>query len=155
MFTDLIDNINAAKSTTGMNYLLEEIRLANTEVKENIRTVCEWFSLKKSVDFESIELDKLIRLAERCFKQINSCDIEIHVESHLNHKIDGGQLYALVFCILNCFNNSYKYSSENRDIIKAQKIKVIGTCKICTHSNLLRKIIGCKININELTAKLN
>ncbi|WP_407258251.1 hypothetical protein [Klebsiella quasipneumoniae] len=46
LFTDLIDNINAAKSTTGMNYLLEEIRLANTEVKENIRTVCEWFSLK-------------------------------------------------------------------------------------------------------------
>lgn len=25
LFTDLIDNINAAKSTTGMNYLLEEI----------------------------------------------------------------------------------------------------------------------------------
>ena len=40
-----------------------------------------------------------------------------------------------------------EYSSENRDIIKAQKIKVIGTCKICTHSNLLRKIIGYKINI--------
>lgn len=136
LFTDLIDNINAAKSTTGMNYLLEEIRLANTEVKENIRTVCEWFSLKKSVDFESIELDKLIRLAERCFKQINSCDIEIHVESHLNHKIDGGQLYALVFCILNCFNNSYKYSSENRDIY----VEITGEESKCFSIKILNEI---------------
>lgn len=136
LFSELIDNINTAKSTTGMNDLLEEIRVANTEVKENIRTVCEWFSLRKSVDFENIELDKLIRLSERCFKQINNCDIEVVVESNLNYKIDGRQLYALVFCILNCFNNSFKYSSGDRSIY----VKIDGEDNKCFSITITNEI---------------
>lgn len=39
--------------------------------------------------------------------------------------------------------------------MNTQKIKVIGTCKICIHSNLSRKIIGCNTNIEKLITKLS
>lgn len=116
MFSLLIDNINNSKGGTSLSDLIEELQLANTEVKECIRTVCEWFSFRKSTHFESIEVKKLIVLAERCFKQINNCDIKINVNSDINKMIDGKYLYSLVFTMINCFNNSFKYMDSSKTI---------------------------------------
>ncbi|WP_255434346.1 hypothetical protein [Pantoea sp. WMus005] len=116
MFSLLIENINISKGGTSMSHLIEELQMANTEVKECIRTVCEWFSFKKSTHFESIEVKKLIMLADRCFKQINNCDIRINVSSEITQMIEGKHLYALVFTMINCFNNSFKYMDGSKTI---------------------------------------
>lgn len=116
LFSTLIDDITESKRGTSLSDLLSEIRLANTEVKEDIRTVCEWFSFKKSVEFESFEIEKSILLAERCFKQINNCDININIETNAEITIEGSHLYPLVFTYINCFNNSFKYSHSDKDI---------------------------------------
>ncbi len=116
LFSNLIDEINERKQGASLSDLFREIRLANTEVKEDIRTVCEWFSFKKNVEFKSFEIEKSILLAERCFKQINNCDMKINITKKSEITIEGRHLYALVFTFINCFNNSYKYSENNSDI---------------------------------------
>lgn len=116
LFSNLIDEINERKHGTSLSDLFREIRLANTEVKEDIRTVCEWFSFKKNVEFESFEIVKSILLAERCFKQINNSDMKVNINKNSEITIEGHHLYALVFTFINCFNNSYKYSDNNSDI---------------------------------------
>ncbi|WP_259510472.1 hypothetical protein [Shewanella baltica] len=124
LFSMLIDDINEHKSGTSLRDLLEEIKLANTEVKEDVRTVCEWFSFKKSTEFESFEVKKSIKLAEKCFKQINNCDIDILINSETDNMVEGKHLYAIVFAMINCFNNCYKYACGNKRI----SVNVSGFC---------------------------
>ncbi len=116
LFSKLLEEINIHKQGTGLIDLLNQIRLANTEVKEDIHTICEWFSFKKSIDFESFELQQSVKLAERCFKRINNCNIDININSDSNFTVDGTHLYAIVFTMINCFNNAFKYSSSNESI---------------------------------------
>lgn len=117
LFSKLLEEINLNKQGTGLIDLLNQIRLANTEVKEDIHTICEWFSFKKSIDFESFELQQSVKLAERCFKQINNCNIDININSDSNLTVvDGTHLYAIVFTMINCFDNAFKYSSSNESI---------------------------------------
>ncbi|MFM1702551.1 hypothetical protein ACJ5ZS_16220 [Aeromonas salmonicida] len=116
LFSKLLEEINIHKQGTGLIDLLNQIRLANTEVKEDIHTICEWFSFKKSIDFESFELQQSVKLAERCFKQINNCNIDININSDSNFTVDGTHLYAIVFTMINCFNNAFKYSSSSESI---------------------------------------
>ncbi|MBH2706291.1 hypothetical protein V1234_07990 [Serratia marcescens] len=122
LYAELIESINQAKRGASMSDLLDEIRLSNTEVKEHIRTVCEWFSLKKTTKLESIELEKLIHLAVKCFQQINNCEINIEIKKESKHYIPGTHLYVLVLCLINFLNNSYKFSKDNR----AVKINISG-----------------------------
>ncbi|HBL8184031.1 TPA: hypothetical protein LTT24_004549, partial [Enterobacter cloacae] len=79
LYSELIESINQAKRGTSMSDLLDEIKLSNTEVNEHVRTVCEWFSLKKSTQLEKIELEKLVQLAIKCFQQINNCEINVKI----------------------------------------------------------------------------
>ncbi|MEZ8260348.1 hypothetical protein AB6C49_23705 [Vibrio cyclitrophicus] len=118
LFSVLIDDITDGKRRTSMSDLLSEIRVANTEVKEDIRTVCEWFSFKKDLGFSSFEIRQAILLSERCFNQINNCDIKIEVinETESTITVRGEHLYAIVFMLINCFNNSYKYSSRSSEV---------------------------------------
>ncbi|EUC90806.1 TPA: hypothetical protein ACXE54_000510 [Klebsiella michiganensis] len=116
LYSELIDSITVAKRGTSMSTLLDEIRLSNTEVKENIRTVCEWFSLKKTTLLETIELEKLIHLAIKCFQQINNCEINLSINKNSKNYIPGSHIYALVLCLINCLNNSYKYSDKDLNV---------------------------------------
>jgi hypothetical protein len=84
-----------------MSDLLDEIKLSNTEVNEHVRTVCEWFSLKKSTQLEKIELEKLVQLAIKCFQQINNCEINVKINKVDNYYIPGSHLYVLVLCLIN------------------------------------------------------
>lgn len=113
LFAELIESINQSKRGASMSDLLDEIRLSNTEVKEHIRTVCEWFSLKKNTRLENIELEKLIHLAVKCFQQINNCEINVEIKKESKHYIPGSHLYVLVLCLINFLNNSYKFSKDN------------------------------------------
>ncbi|KMK83033.1 histidine kinase [Pectobacterium brasiliense] len=122
LFSELIESINQAKRGTSMSSLLDEIQLSNTEVKEHIRTVCEWFSLKKNIHLEKIELEKLIHLAVKCFQQINNCDIKMEIQKDFKYFISGTHLYVLVLCLINFLNNSYKFSKENLSV----KMKISG-----------------------------
>lgn len=122
LYSELLESINQAKRGTSMSDLLEEIRLSNTEVKEHIRTVCEWFSLKKTTRLENIELEKLIHLAVKCFQQINNCEINVKINKESKHYIPGSHLYVLVLCLINFLNNSYKFSKDDL----AVKINISG-----------------------------
>jgi hypothetical protein len=113
LYSELIESINQAKRGTSMSDLLDEIKLSNTEVNEHVRTVCEWFSLKKSTQLEKIELEKLVQLAIKCFQQINNCEINVKINKVDNYYIPGSHLYVLVLCLINFLNNSYKFSKDN------------------------------------------
>ncbi|WP_345856068.1 hypothetical protein [Shewanella algae] len=116
LFSLLIEEINENKCGASLSDLLEQIKLANTEVKEEIKTVCGWFSLRKSTEFKSFDIMKTIKLAEKCFKQINNCKIEMSISSSSKGLVEGNHLYALVFTLINCFDNCYKYSSGESKI---------------------------------------
>ncbi|WP_285131012.1 hypothetical protein [Leclercia adecarboxylata] len=113
LYSELIESINQAKRGTSMSDLLDEIKLSNTEVNEHVRTVCEWFSLKKSTQLENIELEKLVQLAIKCFQQINNCEINVKINKVDKYYIPGSHLYVLVLCLINFLNNSYKFSKDN------------------------------------------
>ncbi|MGM5531577.1 hypothetical protein ACP3UV_17175 [Mixta calida] len=113
LYSELLESIIHAKRGASMSDLLDEIRLSNTEVKEHVRTVCEWFSLKKTTRLDSIELEKLVHLAIKCFQQINNCEINVQIKKESNNFIPGTHLYVLVLCLINFLNNSYKFSKED------------------------------------------
>jgi hypothetical protein len=113
LFSKLIDDINTCKHGTALTDLFDQIRLANTEVKEDIRTVCEWFSIRKNTNIDSFELNKSIQLAEKCFHQISNANINVNINIKKNFYVDGSHLYALVLTFINCFNNCYKHAESN------------------------------------------
>ncbi|HIF9156399.1 TPA: hypothetical protein ACX6PJ_001013 [Photobacterium damselae] len=112
LFSKLIDDINNCKHGTALTDLFDEIRLANTEVKEDVRTVCEWFSIRKNTDVDSFEISKTVQLAERCFHKISNVNINVHINIKKNFLVDGSHLYALVLTFINCFNNCFKHASS-------------------------------------------
>lgn len=112
LFSNLIDDINLCKHGTALSDLFDEIRLANTEVKEDIRTVCEWFSIRKNTDVDSFEISKSLKLAEKCVHQISNENIDIDINIKNDFCVEGSHLYALVFTFINCFNNSFKHASS-------------------------------------------
>ncbi|WP_073970220.1 hypothetical protein [Serratia ficaria] len=136
LYTDLLESISHARRGTSMSNLLEEIRISNTEVKEHIRTVCEWFSLKKSTRLDSIELEKLVHLAIKCFQQINNCEINVKINKASSHYIPGAHLYVLVLCLINFLNNSYKFSKENF----AVEIEISGNESGCFKISILNEM---------------
>lgn len=156
LFSELIEDINEVKGGTSMSDLLEEINVSNTEVKENIRTVCEWFSFKKSTHLDSIDLEKLVLLAEKCFKQINNINIDINIQVNQELQINGAHLYALVLCMINCFNNSYKYSIGELSISVVISGDEQGnfSLKIKNRLNSLAKIMLQDGKLTELAEKL-
>ncbi|PMP45045.1 hypothetical protein BCS86_00810 [Vibrio splendidus] len=121
LFSSLIEDINHCKHGTALSDLFSEIKLANTEVKEDIRTVCEWFSLRKNVEIDSFEIDKSVKLSERCFQQINNIDVNVDIDYEDSLFVEGSHLYALVFTFINCFNNCLKHSFGNSKIDVAIK----------------------------------
>lgn len=136
LYSDLLESISHARRGTSMSNLLEEIRISNTEVKEHIRTVCEWFSLKKSTHLNSIELEKLVHLAIKCFQQINNCEINVEIKKASSYYIPGTHLYVLVLCLINFLNNSYKFSKENF----AVKIEISGNESGCFKISILNEM---------------
>lgn len=118
LFSKLIDDVNHCKHGTALTDLFDQIKLANTEVKENIRTVCEWFSIRKNTDVDSFEISKSIQLAERCFHQISNANINIDIEIKQDFSVDGTHLYALVLTFINCFSNCFKHSSDSTKSIE-------------------------------------
>lgn len=136
LYSDLLESISHARRGTSMSNLLEEIRISNTEVKEHIRTVCEWFSLKKSTRLDSIELEKLVHLAIKCFQQINNCEIKVEINKASSYYIPGTHLYVLVLCLINFLNNSYKFSKENF----AVKIEISGNESGCFKISILNEM---------------
>nr|PMI84931.1 hypothetical protein BCU36_05145 [Vibrio lentus] len=162
IFSALIDDITEEKRGTAMSDLLSEIRVANTEVKEDIRTVCEWFSFKKDLGFSSFEIRQAILLSERCFNQINNCDIKIEIINDTESKITvrGEHLYAIVFMLINCFNNSYKYSSRYNEVyvhiseLDHEGFKVCIKNEICesTHEKLSDGLLSDIVcNLREMS----
>ncbi|EJP3283733.1 hypothetical protein NU207_002722 [Vibrio parahaemolyticus] len=113
LFSNLIDDISLCKHGTALTDLFDQIKLANTEVKEDIRTVCEWFSIRKNTDVDSFEISKSVQLAERCFHQISNANISVDINIKQNFCVDGSHLYALVLTFINCFNNCFKHSPNN------------------------------------------
>lgn len=122
LYSELISSISQAKRGTSMSDLLDEIQLSNTEVKEHIHTVCEWFALKKKNNLENIELEKLIHVSIKCFEQINNCKINVELEKFDDYYISGKHIYVLVLCIINFLNNSYKFSVDGLKV----KINISG-----------------------------
>lgn len=109
LFKELSSNITEAKQGTSLTDLFVAIRKANEAVKDDIKIVCEWFSLKTSTIEESLPIDNVIKIAEKCFNGCFSADNSIDVLIKDNLLIEASHVNPLVFTIINTLHNATKY----------------------------------------------
>jgi hypothetical protein len=113
LFKELTNNIIDVKKGTSLNDLFTAIRKANESIRDDVKIICEWFSLKTSVIEESLPIDNIIKIAETCFRECFSTSNLINVEIPENRLINASHVNPLAFALINIFHNATKYGSEN------------------------------------------
>ncbi|WP_323956207.1 hypothetical protein [Aeromonas caviae] len=118
IFNNLIKGITDKKRNASLTDLMEQIKTAQYETKESIKTACEWFNFKKDISFEPFPVEHLIKLATRCYSQISPTTISF-IHGNLSEQIrnvPGSHISAMVQTLINCFNNALKHGSERDKI---------------------------------------
>lgn len=118
IFIKLKEGVEQKKQAAPLGDLCSSVEITHNEIKEDIRTACEWFGLKECKEHESVPIEHLIRVSELCFKNSTSATMDIDISASCNRVVSGKHVSAVVLTIINCFNNSLKYG------IKTSGIKV-------------------------------
>jgi hypothetical protein len=116
LFNRLVSEINVAKHGAVLNDLFNSISIAKEGMKEDIKTVCEWFSLKSSKFVESYPLENVVQIAQTCLYKSFSKESQVCVLDNNDAKVDGSFVSAVVFSLINCFHNAMKYGIKKGDI---------------------------------------
>ncbi|MND19004.1 hypothetical protein D3C80_93030 [compost metagenome] len=118
IFNTLLSEINDKKRGTSLNDLTISVQQAQSDIKESIKSVCEWFNLRKDIEFEPSPIVDVVRLAQKCFEKISSSDIHysIKVYGECESEAQGGDISSLVKTLINCFNNSIENGINKNSI---------------------------------------
>ncbi|SIQ70179.1 hypothetical protein SAMN05880558_1059 [Aeromonas sp. RU39B] len=159
IFSTLLSDINYKKRGTSLNDLIISIQQAQSDVKESIRTVCEWFNLRKDIEFEPLPITDVVRLAQKCFEKISSSDIQFNIygQGESKGEVKGKDISSLVKALINCFNNSIEHGT-NKNLINVKTTSLSeNSFKVSIHNNIteVRKDELSSGLLNEIKEKLS
>ena len=116
LFLKLKEELHTAKKGTSLSELTDSISLVHNEIKEDVRTICEWFAIKSDVNYLPVPIESVVKIAENCFRQ------SFYFKENINIKVDGNVLvesnlvYSIVLALINCFSNGAKHGAADQPI---------------------------------------
>lgn len=118
IFNTLLEEIDDNKRGTSLNDLIKSIQQAQSDIKESIKSVCEWFNLRKDIEFEPCPIVDVVRLAQKCFEKISTSDIHFNIKECGGYETEtnGKDISSLVKTLINCFNNSIENGLNKNNI---------------------------------------
>lgn len=120
IITQLIFDINKSKRSASLSDLIIEIEQTKNSVKDNIKVVCEWFTVSNKKDIPDLLLDQVIKISEKCLCRQFKHKIKTYNGEQIN--ILGDHVAALVLSLINILNNALKHSINNTiDLIHEDK----------------------------------
>jgi hypothetical protein len=136
LFMKLRTDLDIAKRGTPLTELIDSISLVQNEIKEDVRTVCEWFAVKSEVNYLPVPIQSIVQIAENCFRQSFYFREKIDIKINGNVLVESDLVYSLVLALINCFSNGVKHGSTDQpisvvvDTEKENSFSVIITNKI-------------------------
>lgn len=126
LFRELTNNIIEARQGASLNDLLSSIRKSHESIKDDIKTISEWFSLKTSVVEGPLPIDNIFKIAKKCFRGCFSAQNNITLKVSEKSLIEASHVSPLVFTLINCFHNASKYGSKNCEVETKYEISPTG-----------------------------
>ncbi|MFZ8143638.1 hypothetical protein [Alteromonas macleodii] len=113
LFGRLLAELQNVRKGTQLAELFNAVNSAQEGIKDDIKIVCEWFSLKsKKIDTPFL-ITNVVDIAERCFKDCFNSENRIVKKINSVTLIDGSLISNLVFTLISCFHNVAKYGVIN------------------------------------------
>lgn len=112
----LVEDIIRNKKGASLTNLIQHIGVCRDELKENINTACEWFTLIERVDLIDATLARIVGLATRCYSQVNSNDHTVLTSIKNDGLVHGKYVVPITLAFLNIYSNASKYGTHKSDI---------------------------------------
>ena len=122
LFEELIYDLDRIKQGSSLTELIRVVDKVRNDIKEDVKTLSDWFNLRSPKIFSSYLLTEVLRICERCLgievdSTENSCPDRNPVP-----EVSGDYVPSLVMALNNCILNAKKHLSNN-EVVKA---KIIG-----------------------------
>ncbi|WP_324035133.1 hypothetical protein [Aeromonas caviae] len=159
IFNTLLSEIDDKKRGTSLNDLTIAVQQAQSDIKESIKTVCDWFNLRKDIEFEPCPIVDVVKLAQKCFEKISSSDIiyNIQVYGSYESEAQGKDISSLVKALINCFNNSIENGTNKKTISVIVNNNTETSFKISIYNEVsaTKKIELSSGGLDEINLKLS
>ncbi|MEH6450828.1 MAG: hypothetical protein V7765_19335 [Oleispira sp.] len=128
LFQETKERLDIERKGASLTDLIDAIGLAQDQIRGDLITICEWFSMKGGMIDHPVLLETLISTAENCFRQSFFIRQKISITSSSKVLVEPDHIYSLVISLINLFSNAAKYGS-NESVINVHVTETVnGYC---------------------------
>jgi tetratricopeptide (TPR) repeat protein len=125
LFKKLIDDITIEKRSVALVELMSTILQTQSDIKELVTTVSEWFKISPHLELGQLQFDRVVEISTTIFKNINGATLDITLELNPYLKdvnVPGPSVKPLTIALINLIDNCYRRSGLSSKV----KISLVG-----------------------------
>lgn len=116
LFNKLLSDLRLIRLGASLTKLISTIEQTRNDIKEDIKTVSEWFNRKNESTFTDYPIYEVIKISERCFNQGNYNEYKIKIIKNHTGIIQGEFVSRVIMALINILTNAIKYAVNKSQI---------------------------------------